>query len=156
MRDRTCVSRLCAWIRFVVIGSMEVLIGTAIGAKVHVFVGVVSAAVAVRYARRGIMEWAIISGRARENGTELGDASEDVGRKGRGRILDTMRLGMMMMMVVGVMMMPPKGILSVDGRATPAGRLSLHGTVAGFTLGASTAARRRFTFVKSQYCRWGW
>lgn len=86
----TCVARLWNRLGLVVIWRVDVLIGSAIWAEIHVFVCVMAATVAMWYARRGVVEWTIIPRRAREDGTEFSDASDDVGRKGRGRILGTM------------------------------------------------------------------
>jgi hypothetical protein len=53
---------------------VDVVIGSAIWAEIHVFVRVVATTVTVGHARRGVMEWPIIAGRAREDGSEFSDA----------------------------------------------------------------------------------
>jgi len=92
-------------------------------------------------ARRGVMEWPIIAGRAREDRAEFSDPSEDVGREGRWRIPGTMRRLCMMVK----MSLRSDDILVVNRGATPARGLARHATGARFTFVTSTAARRRFT-----------
>ena len=143
--QRTCVSRLRTRLGLVVIGCVNVFIGSTIWAEIHVFVRVVAAGVAVRHVRRGVMKWTIVAGRTREDGTEFSDAGKDVGREGRWRVSGTMRRLCMVVMMRVMMPLLSEWILVVDRGATPASRFSRHGTVALFTLHTSTAARRRFT-----------
>lgn len=98
----------------------------------------------VWHARRGVMEWPIIAGRAREDGTEFSDAGKDVGRDGRGRVLGAMRR-LCMMVILRVMSLRSEDILAVNRGATPARRLARHAAIALFTFITSTAAGRRFT-----------
>lgn len=145
-RGCTCVSRLWNRLGLVVIWRMGVLVRPAIWTEIHVVMRVVAGTMAMWYASRGVMEWTIIAGRAREDGTKFSDASEDVGRKRRGRILGTMRRLCMIIMMMGVMMfLRSDDILMVNRRAAPARRLAERKTFALFTFVTSTAARGRFT-----------
>lgn len=135
----------CLWNRLglVVIWRVGVPVGSAIWTEIHVVVRVVAATMAMWYGRRGVMEWSIIPRRAREDRTKFSDAGEDVGRKGRGRILDTMRrIRMMMVMMV---FLRSDDVLVVNRRATPTRRLAKRTAIALFAFATSTAARRRFT-----------
>lgn len=122
---------------------VDVFIGSAIWAEIHVFVRVVAVTMTVWHARRGVMEWSVIAGRAREDGTEFSDAGKDVGRDGRRRFCGA--VGRLCMMVMKVMSLRSEDLLVVNGGATPARRLARRAAIALFTLVTSTAARRRFT-----------
>lgn len=139
----TCVTHLRGRLGLVVLRRVDMLVCSAVGAEIHVFVRVVTTAMTVRYVGGGVVEWTIIARRTGEDRTKYSDAGEDVGRKRRGRISrDTVRLGMVEM--VGEMLLR-LGVLVVNRGPTAARRLAERKTVARVTSVTSTAARRRFT-----------
>ena len=128
------------WFRLIVIWRVDVFIGSAIWAEIHVFVRVMAAAMVMWYVGGGIVQWAIMARRAREDGTKFSNAGEDVGRKwGRRITLDAL------CRICEVLVIPLCFEIVVNRGATAAGRLAGGPTVALTTIVASTAARRRFT-----------